>query len=233
MLTNKSKHRGFSLIELMISLVIGLIIIAAGITIFVNTATTDFYQLKVTRLNQELRSTMNLMSRDIRRVGYIGPNGLAGIIGTGDWNPFISPDNGANFLFVLEDVNNADSNAATSDCIVFALDQNSNGSDDGNNERFGYRFANNTVQMRPNNGADCEANGWEAITDDNTIRITSLTFTPRSQRTGNDDNLILCSIDISLTGQLISDTSVNRTVNQSVKLRNDIYDPTGAAALCQ
>lgn len=222
-------QRGFSLVELLISLVIGLIITAAGITIFVNTAGTDFYQLKVTRLNQELRATMNLMTRDIRRVGYIGPNGLANIIGAGIWNPFITSDNGTSFLFSLVDVGATGSK----NCILFALDQDKDGTDDGNSERFGYRLAADAVKVRPNTGADCTGNGWESITDDNTTKITSLTFTPRFQRAGSGNNLIICTIDISLTGELLSDSSVKRTINESVKLRNDIYDPTGTAALCQ
>ncbi len=233
MLTIQTKpEQGFSLIELLISMVIGLIIIAAGISIFANTAGTDFYQLKVTRLNQELRSTMNLMVRDIRRVGYIGPTGLSLVIGANIWNPFISPDNGTSFLFSLVDVSNGDGIAATKDCILFALDQNENGVDDGNSERFGYRLNANAVKVRPNTGVDCTGNGWQSITDDNTTNVTSLTFTPRIQR-DSSNNLIICTIDISLTGQLINDSSVTRTINESVKLRNDIYDKTGAALLCQ
>lgn len=235
----KKCDSGFSLVELLISLVIGLIIVATGIAIFINTAATDFYQLKVTRINQELRGVINLISRDVRRIGYIGPSGLAPLIGTATWNPFIS-DASSNFLFVLQDVNNFDGDATTYDCILFAIDDNTDGVDDGNSERFGYRLAPvtagshiNAIKMRQS-GSACTTNNWESITDDNIINITSLTFKPSLQRVGTNSNLIICTIEISITGTLISEPTVQRTVNQSVKLRNDIYDPTGTnTSLCQ
>lgn len=225
--------RGFSLIELIISMFIGLIILGAGITMFVNTATTDFDQIKMIRLNQELRGTMNLMMRDIRRTGYIGTIGLANILWTGTWNPFIN--DGANFLFTLNDV---DGDGAY-ECILTAYDLDNDSADDGNTERFGYRLnidanAIGSVQSRQN-GADCDDNGWETITDENSINISSFSFTPRREIVGDDLNLVICTIDISITGNLIGDTAVTRTINESVKLRNDIYHPNPAVSgyLCQ
>ena len=65
----KYKQRGFTLIELMISIVIGLIILAAVVGMFVTLIKSDNDNLKSIRLNQELRAAMSLITRDIRRAG--------------------------------------------------------------------------------------------------------------------------------------------------------------------
>lgn len=252
MLNKNRLNKGFTLVELMISLVIGLLISAAGLTMFVNTADTDFDQIKMTRLNQELRAVMSLMTRDIRRTGYYGiattspttiSSGLPTIIGTATWNPFIKT--GGNFLFSLQDIYNGDSDASTYDCILFAYDEDRDGVDDGNNERFGYRLApssnpnysgRNTLKVRQS-GADCTGNNWEALTDDSIIEVTEFTLTPRREIIGDDGTLVVCNIDITLSARFANvagyDTNIVRSINETVKIRNDIYHPATTTYLCQ
>lgn len=66
-------HSGFSLVELMIGLTLGLIIISGVLGIFSNTVKNQSDNLKMSRLNQELRAVMDVMARDIRRAGYWAP----------------------------------------------------------------------------------------------------------------------------------------------------------------
>ena len=75
----KSMQRGFTLIELMISIVIGLIILTAVIGMFVTMIKADNDYLKSIRLNQELRSSMSLITRNIRRAGIDGSGATRGI----------------------------------------------------------------------------------------------------------------------------------------------------------
>lgn len=63
-------HGGFGLVELMIGLTLGLIIISGVLGIFSNTVKNQSDNLKISRLNQELRAIMDVMTRDIRRAGY-------------------------------------------------------------------------------------------------------------------------------------------------------------------
>src|SRR5664279_3838021 len=79
-----NKQRGFTLIELMISIVIGLIILAAVLGMFVSMIKSDSDNLKAIRLNHELRAAMSLITRDIRRAGV---DGLSATRGTGPY-PF-------------------------------------------------------------------------------------------------------------------------------------------------
>ncbi len=61
---------GVSLVELMIGVAIGLAIISGAISVFGSTVNSQSSALKSMRLEQELRSVMDLMSRDLRRAGY-------------------------------------------------------------------------------------------------------------------------------------------------------------------
>jgi type IV pilus assembly protein PilW len=64
--------RGFSLVELMVALVIGLIIMGAVLTLFVNSnkqyTTTD----SMARLQENARFVVDYLTRDIRRVAFFG-----------------------------------------------------------------------------------------------------------------------------------------------------------------
>lgn len=65
-------QKGFSLVELLVGLAAGLTLLSGVIGIFSATVGSTGYNLKMTRLNQELRTVMDLMARDIRRAGYWG-----------------------------------------------------------------------------------------------------------------------------------------------------------------
>lgn len=64
------KQRGMTLIELMISIVIGLIVTATMVAIFSTTASTNNKTLRITHLDQDLRALMNAVTRETRRAGY-------------------------------------------------------------------------------------------------------------------------------------------------------------------
>lgn len=66
------KHAaGFSLVELMVSLVVGLIVTGAAVGFVVSVAKANSEDIRVTRLTQEVRSLSEIMSREIRRARYV------------------------------------------------------------------------------------------------------------------------------------------------------------------
>lgn len=67
---NRPHNAGFSLVELLVSLATGLFLLAGVMGIFSATLSSQGSSLKATRLNQELRSALDLISRDLRRAGY-------------------------------------------------------------------------------------------------------------------------------------------------------------------
>jgi prepilin-type N-terminal cleavage/methylation domain-containing protein len=66
---SRIKLGGFTLIELMVAILIGSMVLAAIISLFVTMIKADNDNLKAIRLNQELRAAMSLITRDIRRAG--------------------------------------------------------------------------------------------------------------------------------------------------------------------
>lgn len=62
---------GFTLIELMVALVVGLIVTIAAVGFVVSVAKANSEDIRITRLTQELRSLSEIASREIRRARYV------------------------------------------------------------------------------------------------------------------------------------------------------------------
>lgn len=62
--------RGFSLIEMMIALAAGLIVSGAAIAFLLSSMKSNGEYVQSTRLTQELRNTLDLVTRDLSRAGY-------------------------------------------------------------------------------------------------------------------------------------------------------------------
>jgi prepilin-type N-terminal cleavage/methylation domain-containing protein len=67
--THFSRQNGLTLIELMISIALGLVVLSSLVFLIGSSMSSNAQQLKTTRLNQELRALMHLMVRDLRRAG--------------------------------------------------------------------------------------------------------------------------------------------------------------------
>jgi type II secretory pathway pseudopilin PulG len=62
---------GFSLIELMVAIVAGMVLVGAALVLVVATLTANSENLAVTRLTQELRAVSQVVAREVRRAGGI------------------------------------------------------------------------------------------------------------------------------------------------------------------
>ena len=68
------RARGFSLVELMVAMVIGLLILAAVSMILVNSKKNYTTQDSLARLQENARFAIQFLTRDIRMAGYYGCN---------------------------------------------------------------------------------------------------------------------------------------------------------------
>lgn len=219
-----SNERGSTVLEVLIGLSLGAFIIASSIGMMYGILRSNVDTLRVTRLEHELRTAINLMAGDIRRTGFWG-NAISDIDTNANNNPFLT---GGNELQV------------SANCILFSYDTNNDGSipaldTDPEDERYGFRLVNNTVQSRPasHGTLDCSDGDdeWENITNNDLVNITNLTFTLNSQSMDIDGagagtaTIGVRRVDISITGALTSDAGVSRTLTESVRIRNDLYTP--------
>jgi Tfp pilus assembly protein PilW len=209
----RSRQQGVSLIELMVSLGLGLVLLL-GMTSFLTTSLkSNTSTMKAARLDQELRAIMLLVSRDVRRAGYWG-NASSGIgVGAASYsNPFGTV------------------NTATAGCILYSYDRNGDGSQ-GSDEKYGVLLSSGTVMLRSGGSTyNCTPganNTWEALSDSNVTSITTLTFslasTPYYQSGSSGPNVLSRTVTITLAGQLKSDSSVKQTLTETVKLENDLF----------
>lgn len=70
------KVRGVTLIEMLISVAIGLVVIGAVIVSFVGSGTAGRYQAAVTQMNQDAQIGLNMLSREVQLAGYSAPTAL-------------------------------------------------------------------------------------------------------------------------------------------------------------
>ncbi|MDT8406826.1 MAG: prepilin-type N-terminal cleavage/methylation domain-containing protein [Methylococcales bacterium] len=238
-------QRGLTLLELMISMLVGLIVIGTTLVIYQSTITANSDITRATRLNHDLDSVMSLMINDIRRAGFwFGATAQANTLN----NPFATPANNINIVNF----------SGTSDCILYSYDI-SNTDDDTDPDQFkfnffGFRLNGDRIQMRLSgeNSTDCSngSDAWESFTlntGHEQINITELTFSfeetgqlaatsrcrNKTDPTSSTDNIDCTTpstgdqlvqrrlVNIVLTGTFGDDATVTKTLRASTQVRND------------
>lgn len=213
-------EKGLSLIEFLIGVLISLVVALGAIAFFSGTSKTSGQLLKTVRLENELENALSLMVKDIRRAGYSA--NAAAQVGTGVNNDFME---GA-----------VDISTPTASCILFSYDLNSDGllpalGASNSDERFGYRLNSQTIEARATTDAnfDCNSGSWEPLTAIQLVSVTALSFTLTTTNTALSSpytgSVRVRSVAITITGNLVSEPSVSRTVSSQVRVRNDKYIP--------
>lgn len=214
-------QRGFSLIELMVALVVGLIVSGAAIGFVVSIAKANSEDIQVTRLTQELRSVSEVITKEIRRARFVvDPIGNVAQGGAGS--------------SVRDPVRatNPDSGNAHYQCLTLHYDHPSTDSSTPQPDRTIYL---NDVDERIYlaNGTTCS--GGEAISSAQ-IKITLLAFDddtdPGNPLPPLDPDLTKSNIGnfvrIRVSGKLAEATgdmaSVTRTFQQDTYIRSGKVD---------
>jgi len=155
---------GFSLVELMVGIAVGLVLIAGLSSVYVNSVRGGRMTTSANQLNQEMRALMDIMVNDIRRAGYWSGSS-AGVD-----NAFMAATTAPR----LE-----------AGCVLYSYDADFLGTtpgEPGPEDRFGYRLsAGGVVQaVEPGTLAStatpCADAKWEPLTDDISTEVTTLTF---------------------------------------------------------
>ena len=197
-LTRRLGQRGFSIVELLIAVAIGLFLSAVGTTLLVNQLHESRSLLVEARLMQDLRTAADLISRDLRRAGYWGA------AATGVWTRDETP--GTVQMATNPYAALSPSASATTDAVSFRYSRDAieNNAVDAN-EQFGFRLRRNVIEMQLGSG------NWQALTDANMLSISTFSVTPTVQ-------------EIPLTNLCARSTiyaSVVRSVRIAVRVRND------------
>ena len=229
------KQKGFTLIEIMISLLLGLIVIGGALSIYISTVKGGADTGKSARLNYDLEAVMQFMVNDIRRAGYWG-NAVTG--SNANLNPFTNSTTSANIQVI-----------PASSCILYTYDADADGTPN-NGEFYGFKLDSGTVKTSSANTVDDTGNcsktdsRWIDILDSDKVEVTALTFSEANSQCLNATTSIIypsaCSvavtagnittgqiaveirqIDIILSGRVKNDTAVIKTLSGTVKVRNN------------
>ena len=226
----RSSIQGFSLVELMVGIAVGMFVVAAA-ALMTSTQLTDNRRLLLeTQLQQDLRAAADIVARDLRRAGYWldARNGVPSPAG----GP-IAPANP--YGEMLADAANSK--------VLYAYKRGAGA------ESFGFRLDTDGVlrscqsELRVLSAGGCSG-AWQDLTDGTTVQITSFAIsTTRSgarAQTANSSALqipcpALCAdgtttcwptvsvreFVISISGRSRNDAAVTRSLELSVRLRND------------
>ncbi|MEP4891438.1 MAG: prepilin-type N-terminal cleavage/methylation domain-containing protein [Aliiglaciecola sp.] len=207
MLNSLSKQLGFSLIELLIAMTIGLAAVSSLAAFVGNSAATNSKFLMLMRLQEELNTVANLISTDLQRAGFNAD------ISAAIKSPDIYLSQYHHPIVIAMHPKEPDSS-----CILYAYDKDKSGviNIEGNNENYGFRLRNNAVEMRQD-GADCAAGGWQDLTDSSVTHVDELRFTIifTSQST--------MAIRLHLAASVKQDSNLSRQIVRDVFLQSQ-YD---------
>jgi hypothetical protein len=211
---------GLGLLEMMISMTFSMFAITAMIALVSNTLGSTTTTIQMSRLSQELRSSMQIMSRDLRRANYHGS--FLSCFGNVDCRSDLNIENYVNTIRIDAD----------GDCFWYWLDRDGD-SDMTDDPVGGFRFTTldgvGVLQMRTigNAGANCDdPSGWELITDPGKVEITNFSVSNNESYTETlsaaGDTQVVEKIRLSINGRLTGDNAVQRTIEDLVLIRNDI-----------
>lgn len=233
-----NKQNGFGLIELLISILIGLIVVAGISSLVVATLRANTENLQMTRLTQEMRSVMQLVTRDLRRAGY-DQNALRDF-GTGG-----QPNNQFTSIRVFQDETDeksltngiAGTEAARANCILFSYDSNGDGSAQvGEFRGFKLDAATNSVKIKDSGSsadADCAdgTGNWETLTDTATVRVDEFSIStvdgnsvPVLRDLAGNPILTVRELVVTMDAGLVNDPDVQRSIRETVRVRNDLLN---------
>lgn len=191
-------HAGFTLVEMMIAVALGLIVVLAAVGFVVSIAKANSENIRVTRLTQQLRSISEVMTREIRRSRYVSdPISLIGSGGTNNRDSITITDNG------------------NSDCIVFGYDEPPDPPAPAVTVSRSIRLAGNNILLNPD-ATGCTGGSPLNSAD---VRITQLNFVLAGSQV---DIVVSGALADAPSGSNLAD--VTRTFRQTVYVRSGQVD---------
>ena len=211
------RERGLSIVELLVGVAVGLFLVAGAVTLFVGNLGNSRQLLLEARINQDMRATADLITRDLRRAGYWGGNSpLAATVASAASSP-----------------NPYSTITAGSGIVEYAFSRD--GATDNNvldaNENFGFQRAVvggvGVIQMKLGSG------NWQTVTDPQSMDVTALTVTPTETAVSVADACPSVCVGagcpairvrqyaVAITANAIGRAATSRTLQTRARARND------------
>jgi type IV pilus assembly protein PilW len=217
------RSRGFTIMEVMVSLSISLIVTSAMVALMSNTLGNTSRIVNMTKLTDDMRMTMQMLTRDVRRSSY-----------------------NANAMYCYGNENCGSDGSVTlagditinngNDCFTYLLDRDHDG-DSTEEDAGGFRRTVvggvGVMEMWIGDAApDCAADhaNWVGITDqesmdvfnftiDDTLSFSEIVF---DDGAGNTISQKVRKLRINLQARLVLDTAIERRIEDIISVRNDL-----------
>jgi type II secretory pathway component PulJ len=216
------------MMEVLVAMSISLIVTASMIALMSNSLSTTARVIKMTKLTDDLRVAMQMMTRDLRRSSF-NSQGMQ-CYGNEDCMTDGS-------ITAAGDISIVDGN-----CFWFELDRQFNG-DSTDDRAGGFRHRSGTVdglpvgwlemytgETQPDCTEDAVAEGWVAITDPSEINVSAFTIDDAQSYTevvlqdiyGNTLSQRVRKLRMNIQGQLVMDPTIMRRVEDVISVRNNV-----------
>ena len=168
----RGQQSGLTLVEMLVALAIGLVVTGAMVGMMANTLSSGSRTISMSRLQQDLRSAMQLVTRDLRRANYFGESILCfGNLNCRDESS-IYPDGFAGDI-TINSANN---------CIIFNIDRDHQlwtNADDPGGFRLRVSGGIGRIQMLTSTSfsgstdycSSSYTSGWVDVTNDEAIDV--------------------------------------------------------------
>jgi prepilin peptidase dependent protein B len=240
---NICRQGGMTLMELLIAGAISIIASAGMLVLMANTLGSGTKTIKMTRLSQEMRSALQIMTRELRRANYHGTYatcfGDADCVGTLGISSVVKDiainggSGGSCFWFWYDRPQNGGTEVAVTSEQVAAFRRTTDGSGVGSIEM--------SVSGTGAPNCNVDSDSWQPITDPNVCDVTAFAITNTESFattvTGAGATMAINRIGISMTGSLVDDASIPEWMGGSaiptvqiqdfIRVRNDVSSPPG------
>lgn len=214
---------GFTIMEVLLSISLSLVVTGAMVALMASSLRNTSRIVNMTKLTDDLRMTMQMLTRDVRRSSY-NANAMYCYgnedCGT-DGSAILAPD-----IAISDD----------GDCFTFLLDRDHDG-DSTENDAGGFRRITvggvGVLQMWVGNASpDCAASdsNWSEVTNANSMDVSafqvdddlSYTEVVFDNGAGTTISQKVRKLRINMQARLVADNSVSRSIQDVISVRNDL-----------
>jgi Tfp pilus assembly protein PilW len=221
----RKQQTGASLMEVLVAMSISLVVTASMVALMANSLGSTARIVKMTKLADDMRVAMQMMTRDVRRSSYNANSMFC----------YANDDCATDGAIVAAgDITIADTN----ECFTFQMDRDHDGDsteDDAGAFRRVTSGAVGVIEMWTGDAApDCESAagsaGWVQITDPGDMDIfgfsvdEDLSYTEVIQDDGAGNTLSqkVRKLRMAVEGRLVMDNTIVRRVEDVISVRNDL-----------
>jgi type II secretory pathway component PulJ len=228
----KYKQSGATLMEVMVAMSISLVVTASMIALMASTLSSTARIVQMTRLSDDMRVALQMMSRDVRRSSYNANSMFC--YSNEDCDSDIGLD-----ITLAGDINWADRDGdGDYDCFTFLMDRDHDG-DSTEDSAGGFRRVPDPVsgfgviEMWTGDASpDCSsappADGWVQITNPENMDIFAFIVDDLSEtQVIKDDGVTQViqktrKVRMDMQGRLVLDNTISRHMEDVITVRNDL-----------